>query len=115
MSSSSASEIARSRSAAVALARTSTTPHSRSSARARVDGRELDGVRILALGVDLDDALLLEKPLDRPRLAQLPAATRERRADLGHGAVPVIRGGLDHHGDAARRVALVDDALECRA
>src|SRR5438552_14428147 len=33
MSSSSASEIARSRSAAVVLARTSTTPHSRSSAR----------------------------------------------------------------------------------
>src|SRR5712691_8301886 len=48
----------------------------------RVDGGELDRVGVLSFGVDLDDALLLEEPLHGPRLAELPAAPRERRADL---------------------------------
>src|SRR2546422_6059026 len=74
---------------------------------AGVDRRELDGVGILSLGVDLDDALLLEEPLDRAGLAELAAATREGRADLGHGPVPIVGRGLDHHGDAAWRVTLV--------
>src|SRR5947208_11599728 len=52
--------------------------------RARVDRRELNGVGVLALRVDLDDALLLEEPLHRARLAELPPAPRERRSDLGH-------------------------------
>src|SRR2546425_12581321 len=65
--------------------------------RPRVDRGELDGVGVLSLGVDLDDALLLEEPLHGARFAELAAAARERRADLGHRAVPVIRRGLDHH------------------
>src|SRR5438445_641914 len=38
---------------------------------ARVDRGQLDGVGGLALGVDLDDALLFEEPLHRPRFSQL--------------------------------------------
>src|SRR6185369_7607504 len=61
------------------------------------------------------DPLLLEKPLDRARLAELPVVPGERGAHLAGGAVPVVRGRLDHHRHAARRIPLVDDALELRA
>src|SRR5882762_444312 len=80
--------------------------------RAGVDRGELDRVGVLSLEVDLDDALLLEEPLHRARLPELAAASREGRADLGDRAVPVVGGGLDHHRDAARGVALIDDAFE---
>src|SRR5713226_8363315 len=80
--------------------------------RARVDRGELDRVGVLSLGVDLNDALLFEEPLHRARLAELAAAPRERRTDLGDRAVPVVGGRLDHHRHAARCVALVHDALE---
>src|SRR5258708_18483326 len=80
-----------------------------------VDGGELDLVGRAALRVDLDDALLLEEPLHRSRLAELPVVPRERRAHLRCGAVPAVRRGLDHDRDAARSVALIDDALDLRA
>src|SRR5260221_1432662 len=80
-----------------------------------VDGGELDLVGRAALRVDLDDALLLEEPLHRSRLAELPVVPRERRAHLGGGAVPAIRRGLDHDRDATWSVALIDDALDLRA
>src|SRR2546428_7225397 len=82
---------------------------------ARVDRGELDGVGTRALRVDLDDALLLEQPLDRAGFAELSAVLGERRSDLGHGAIPVVGRDLDHHRHAARRVALVHDALQDRA
>src|SRR5439155_2106766 len=79
-----------------------------------VDRRELDEIGVLALRVDLDDALLLEEPLHGSGLAELPAAAGERGPDLGDRAVPVVGRDLDHHRNAARRVSLVDDALERR-
>src|SRR5205809_1452347 len=82
---------------------------------AGVDRGELDGVGTRALRVDLDDALLLEQPLDRAGFAELSAVLGERRSDLGHGAIPVVGRDLDHHRHAARRVALVHDALQDRA
>src|SRR5712692_1240418 len=50
--------------------------------RAGVDGDERDVVGRPLAGVDLDDALLLEQPLHRARLAKLAAVLREERADL---------------------------------
>src|SRR5437879_9209219 len=83
--------------------------------RSSVDRGELDRVGGLYFRVDLDDTLLLEEPLHRARLAELAAASRECRADLGHRAVPIVGRGLDHHRHATRGITLVHDALEGRA
>src|SRR2546428_1596271 len=79
---------------------------------AGVDRRELDHVGVLPFRVDLDDAFLFEEPLHRARFAELSTAPGERGTDLRHGPVPVVRRRFDHHGDAARGISLVDDALE---
>src|SRR5207244_6337923 len=45
-------------------------------------------------------------------LAELAAVSAEGGANLRHGAVAVVGRGLGHDRDAARSVALVQDALE---
>src|SRR4029077_20262470 len=62
--------------------------------------------------LDLDDALLLEQPLHRARLSELPVVPGERGAHLGGRAVPAVGRGLDHDRHAAGAVALVHDALD---
>ena len=63
------------------------------------------------LGVDDDDALLVEEVGDRAGLAEVAAVLGEQVADLRPGAVAVVGHRLDEHRDAARAVALVDDGL----
>src|SRR4051794_11955743 len=65
-----------------------------------------------ALGVDHDDALLLELPRDGAGLAQVAAALSEDVPHLGAGAVAVVGERLDEQRDAARAVALVHHGLD---
>ena len=78
---------------------------------ARVD-RDHQVVLGVALAVDDDDALLVEQVRDGARLAEVAAVLGERVADLGAGAVAVVRRRLDEHRHAAGAVALVGDGLE---
>src|SRR5512142_1360825 len=73
---------------------------------------ERDVVLAEAVGVHEDHPAPLEQPGDRARAAEVAVVLRERRADVGRGAVPVVGQRLDDHGDAVRAVALVDDLLE---
>ena len=64
--------------------------------------------------VDEDHALALEEPGDGARLAEVAVALRERGADVGCGAVPVVGESLQVERDAAGAVALVGDGLISR-
>ena len=79
--------------------------------RPGVDG-DHQVVLAVALGVDDDHALLVEQVGHRARLAEVAAVLVERVADLGAGAVAVVRRGLHQQRHAARAVALVHDRLE---
>src|SRR5918998_5611413 len=81
--------------------------------RARID-RDDQFVLVVALDVDEHDALLLEVPGDRARLAKAPAAAREDVAHLGARAVAVVGERLHEHGDAAGCVALIHRGLPRR-
>ena len=62
-------------------------------------------------GVIFDDAGAVEHEGDRAGFAEIAAGLGEEGADVGGGAVAVIRQRLDDHGDAAGTVALVADLV----
>jgi len=64
------------------------------------------------VGVGVGGGLVGGGPGRRAGVAGGAGAGGEGRADLRHGAVPVVGRGFDHHRDAAGRVALVHDAFE---
>ena len=78
---------------------------------AGVDRRD-QVVLVVALAIDDDDALLLELPGDRARLAEAPAGLVECVADLGAGAIAVVGERIDQDRGAAGAVALIDDPLD---
>src|SRR5690606_30071977 len=68
-------------------------------------------VLVLTGGGDLDLALPLEEVGDGAARAEVAAVLREGVADVGDGAVGVVREALDEEGDAAGAVALVRHLL----
>src|SRR5438874_47728 len=68
--------------------------------------------RILASRVDRDHPAGLEDPGDGAVVGHVAAATRERGANVGDRAVPVVSDRVDDDGGAAGSVALVGDFLE---
>ena len=61
------------------------------------------------VGVQVDDPLLGEEEGDTARLAQVAAELVKIVADVGRGAVAVVRQGLHQKGGAAGAVSLVKD------
>ena len=72
-----------------------------------VDEIQLQRLLIEPLGVQPEDAHVLEQEVHAARVPHVPAAVLEVHADVGHGAHHVVRGRLHHDRDAVRAVALV--------
>ena len=68
----------------------------------------------VALGVDEDQAALVEEVGDRAGRAEAAAVLGQQVAHVGAGAVAVLGHRLDEQGDAAGAVALVHDVLDRR-
>jgi len=75
--------------------------------RTRLERDLHDTVLVEVPPLDRDEAALLEHPPDRARGAEVAAILLDQAADVGDGAVPVIRQCVDQDRDAARAVSLV--------
>jgi hypothetical protein len=76
--------------------------------QAMIDHVELQLVLVDAGGVEAKHAHLLKLKGDAAGGAQVAAVLGDDVAHVRHGARRVVGGGLDHQGDAVRRVGLVD-------